>query len=137
MILHPYWNCCSPKRKRRNQTHKEIKRENREEREKNTHKKTTNKPASKLELTQQYAVAIPLAFPIFLKNNIHSTITTNTKFSKYRGLGRPICAVWCTKRPQNYSPYFQTSVKHLSLHNVGLQGSKVNHCRTTMYKIVT
>ena len=90
-------------------------------------KQITNKQTSierKLELPQWSLSTSPSTFQIFLKNNIYSIIQLAQHFRSTVGLGWPVCSVRCTEQPQNCYPYFETSVKHLSLHYVGLQGSK-------------
>ena len=95
-----------------------------------TKKQITNEQTSietKLELSQWTPSTSPSTFQIFLKNNIHSIIQLAQHFRNTVVLGWPVCSVRCTEQPQNCYPYFETSVKHLSLHYVGLQGSKVYH----------
>ena len=95
-----------------------------------TKKQITNEQTSietKLELSQWTPSTSPSTFQIFLKNNIHSIIQLAQHFRSTVGLGWPVCSVRCTEQPQNCYPCFETSVKHLSLHYVGLQGSKIYH----------
>ena len=106
---------------------KETRKRTFKQREKETNNKQTS-IAIKLELSQWLPATSPSSFPIVLKNNIHSIITTCPLFSKYSKprlislfLGR------CTEQPRRCSPNFETNVKHPSLRYVGLQGCKVRH----------
>ena len=121
MIFQPYLSCSLKWRGRRKRTHKETKKKYLEE--------TNNKQTSikiKLELSQWHPATSSSPFPVYIWRITFTPLLQLTQhFQNTVCLGWSVCSVRCTEQPQNCSPCFETSVKHLSLCYVGLQGSKV------------
>ena len=64
------------------------------------------------------------SFPIILKNNIHPIITTCSTFLNYSRSRMFSLFRKLHRTTSKLFPYFETSVKHLLLGDVSLQGSK-------------
>ena len=108
------------------------------QREKQRNKETSyqNKASCHGDILQP----LPPPFPYFWRITFTPLSQVAKHFQNAIGLGWSVCSVRYTEQPQNCTPYFETSMEHLSLPYVGHQGPKVYHwtVRTTMYdEIVT
>ena len=92
-------------------------------------KQVTNKLVSKQNSNccSDILQPLPPPFRYFWRTAFIPLLQAAKHFQNTVGLVCPLCSVRYTEQPKNCSLCFETSVKHISLHYVGLQGSKNYH----------
>ena len=92
-------------------------------------KQVTNKLISKQNSNccSDILQPLPPPFRYFWRTAFIPLLQAAKHFQNTEGLVCPLCSVRYTEQPKNCSLCFETRVKHISLHYVGLQGSKNYH----------